>query len=219
MIDIAVVAHPQRLDMAANLTDEVGGTMLVDVDSRGCAEMHVAALKYLCDEAKDAIWLVVLEDDAIPVPDFRVHATEALMQAPGALLVNFYLGTGTNTGVQDVIRRAIDHADQLDVPWIHADCLMSTVGYAVHRSVVQHLLDAIGNPHDPLEVPKRITHWAQGAKTMVRYTWPSLVDHRDGWSVIAGQEITGRVAHRHGIRPQWNASAIEMGNVPGWSAS
>lgn len=100
--------------------------------------------------------------------------------------------------------------------WIQADCLLSTVGYAVHRNAVHRLLDAI-DATIRTEVPLRITRWAQRVYAGVDYTWPSLVDHRDGYSTIAHRRVKGRRAHRHGTAARWDTGIIALGQVPGWS--
>lgn len=214
-IDIAVVGHPQRLDMALQLARQADGTLLLDTMGLGCERMHILALQaMLYAPIGPADWHVVLEDDAVPVHNFRYHATRALKHAHSTL-VSFYLGTGHNPGVQAAIRNACALADA-GAAWITSDALMGGQGYAVHRSILARLLDAIDNPADPAELPLRITRWAQRANIDVDYTWPSLVNHRDGWSVIAQAESTGRVAHRHGTRKSWNTGAVRM-EVPGWS--
>lgn len=219
MIDqIAVVSHPDRAEMGADLARELDGLLLMDGDdqgsARGCARMHTLALRTLA-ETSESEWLVVLEEDAVPVPDFRAHAEAALAWAPSPL-VSFYLGTGTNWGVQHAITVALWTAKREGLAWLGADCLMSTVGYAVNRSVIVDLLTDIDATDD--ELPVAITRSAQARDLAVHYTWPSLIDHRDGWSTIGGREITGRVAHQHGVAPDWDTSIAPLGAVPGWSA-
>jgi hypothetical protein len=212
---VAVVTHPQRAAMGELLAYQQHGFSVLDADGEGCAATHVRALRELAGRT-NARWLVVLEDDAVPVAGFCTHAGDALEHACG-VLVSFYLGTGNNPGVQNVVRAAVRAADKGDCSWIRADCLMSTVGYAIHRSVVDDLLGFV--PHYRAELPVAITRWAQMTGNTVDYTWPSLVDHRDGWSTIAQAEIVGRVAHRCRARASWNADVVALGRVPGWSAA
>jgi hypothetical protein len=223
-VDVAVVSHPQRDEMAVELATEVGALVVRDTECRGgvgdmvgCARTHARALQVLLDQS-DAEWLVVLEDDAIPVPDFRFHVGAALQCARNPL-VGFYLGTGTNPDVQTVIKLAIRAADGVGVAWITGDCLLSNVGYAVHRRVVSRVVDAV-HRYTRVEVPLRITRWVQECGAGVDYTWPSLVDHRDGWSTIAHRRVSGRRAHRHGTAADWDTGSVALGPVPGcWSAA
>jgi len=206
--------------MAAELAAEVDGVVVSDAEGGdgviACARTHVAALRKLQDSS-NAQWLIVLEDDAVPVPNFRVHAERALAYARSPL-VSFYLGTGNNRDVQNAIRWATHTADKLGVTWIAADCLMFTVGYAVRRDMVNRLIAAIDTTIR-VEVPLRITRWAQRVNVGVDYTWPSLVDHPDGYSVIGQIEIKGRHAHRHGTAARWDTGIIALGPVLGWSTA
>jgi GR25 family glycosyltransferase involved in LPS biosynthesis len=220
---VAVVAHPQRAEMADKLAAEVDGMVCLDTecvggvgDADGCARNHANALRQL-SESDRSDWLVVLEDDAIPVPDFLHHAANALEQARSPL-VGLYLGTGTNPDVQAVIKRALRTADSAGAAWIRGDCLLSTVGYAVRPGAAARVVDAI-TTITSVEAPLRITQWAQQVPVAVDYTWPSLVDHRDGYSTIAHRKVKGRRAHRHGTAAFWDTPAVALGPVPGWSAA
>jgi GR25 family glycosyltransferase involved in LPS biosynthesis len=219
---IAVVAHPQRTEMAADLAVEVGGSVVLDTecaggvgDAAGCARTHALALRSLAHTAAE--WLIVLEDDAIPVPDFPVHAARALKHTK-APLVGFYLGTGTNPDVQTAIKQAIRAADAVGATWIQGGCLLSTVGYAVRHTAVHRLVGAI-EEYTRVEAPLRITRWVQRNAVGVDYTWPSLVDHRDGYSTIAHRPVKGRRAHRHGVAARYDTGTIVLGPVPGWSSA
>lgn len=210
-LDIAVIGHPQRITMAGKLAHDLGAGLLLDVEGRGCEFMHHTALTMLY-YATEAHWLVVLEDDAVPVPDFRHHLEQALDHA-SSLLVCLYLGTGANPIVQRAFHLAIQGADGAGAAWITADAMTAGVGYAVHRSIAERLLDA--TEHGTEEWPMRVTRWAQRAGMRVDYTWPSLVNHQDGWSTIAQREVFGRVAHRVGTRLHWDTGAVHM-QVPQW---
>lgn len=212
-LDVAIVAHPQRGNMACDLAAKTEAARVV-LDSKGigCEANHVRALQLAANGGLD--WLVILEDDAIPVDDFRAHVGAALGCARSPL-VSLYVGTGHNAAVQAALRAACADADSWGAAWLRSDALTAGVGYAVHRSVVCRLLDAIDKPEGP-ELPRRITAWAQAAHVQVHYTWPSLVDHKDGWSTIAQADIVGRRAHCHGTRSRWDTGAVAV-HIPGWS--
>lgn len=214
-IGVGVVAHPRRTTMAHKLASATGAaTVMTDYEGIGCAQNHVRVLRRLL--RGEPTWLVVLEDDAKVVPEFGVQVREALHQAR-TLLVSLYLGTGHNPAVQSVIRGGIAKADANEAAWLHTDCLMAGVGYAVHTTIGERLLDYLDDPTDPDELPLRITRWAQANRLPVSYTWPSLVDHPDGFSTIAQCDLAGRVAHRWGGRANWDAGWVDMGSIPGWS--
>lgn len=222
-VRIGVVAHPLRRAMAGRLARDVDADW-VSWDCaarRGCEQNHVAALRHIAEPGDDAQWYVILEDDAVPcapLPEFRTQLDAALGQAPTPL-VGLYLGRGNHPGVRAAVTAAIGFANDAQSSWIEADALMAGVAYAVHRSVVHRMLAVIDNPADPAELPKRITRWAQRAFVRTAYTWPSLVDHHDGYSIIAGTRLeVARVAYRTGTREQWTRRSTPMEPLPGWSA-
>jgi hypothetical protein len=222
---VGIVAHRSREQRARNLMDTVDGDLL-HVDNReweslakaidNCTDGHVAVLTELWKLAATG-WCVVLEDDAVPVPGFRHHLGVALSAAPGRL-VGLYLGTGNPSGpVQRAINVVVDRPEA----WIVADCLIQTVGYAVHRSLVADLLIDVQN-QETGEIPKRLTRWSQSVGMDWAYTHPSLLDHEDRESLIypgipeSERRKLPRRAHRWGSRTEYRGE-VRLPFCPGWS--
>jgi hypothetical protein len=215
---IGIVAHERRLARAEALRRSVGACLLsVDNGVLGCEANHLSVLAGLCES--DADWVCVLEDDAVPVPEFRTHLTAALAFAPMPI-VGLYLGTGNPSGV---VQQRIGVAMQSAQAWIVGDCLIGSVGYCVRTALVSDMLRGIMDRTE--ELPLRISRWAQHSHIPICYTHPSLVNHCDDES-IQGRPLTeherrtggARVAWCYGTRERWNTDAVELGHCPGWSA-
>jgi hypothetical protein len=215
---IGVVAHDQREALAQPMIDAVEADF-VSLDHGlptviGCADNHILVLKTLDGAAKDE-WCIVLEDDAIPVDDFREHAERALAKTD-AQLVGLYLGTGNPLGVvQAAVEPAVRAAEDSQSAWIVADWFLATVGYAVRSTLLPDLIADISERGGPVD--NRINEWTHAAGLQTWYTQPSLVDHEDNSSVLSSFTPYPRYAHRYGARKQWNKRTVAMGRVEGWS--
>jgi hypothetical protein len=225
-VQIGIVAHVNRADMASELQEKVDAEVIqiddaefvsLNEGARRCAENHMRVLSLLHDLAAGPEWCIVLEDDAVPVPGFRTEAAAALQDAP-APIVGLYLGQGNPSGqVQRDIRQVIDHAEA----WITADYFIASVAYAIKANLIPSMLDFIGGRDE--ELPLRISRWAQDRDLLTAYTHPSLCNHADLESVIypgiplAERQKLPRVAWEWGTRRNWNTHAVHLPPEPQWS--
>jgi len=218
---IGVVAHVNREDMAQELIDHIGADVFCfdhtfPPSPKGCADNHIRVLRQLCMLATPGEWVVVCEDDAQPVQDFRNQLKAALLKA-GSPLVNFYLGAGSPHGaVGQAVIPAVEAAEASAASWIVSDWFISTVAYAVRSPLLSGLVTGISDMGGPTEI--RINEWTHHTRTKTWYTQPSLVDHHDGPSLV-NSAMTQSVhrAHRFGTRDTWNRRTVEMGYARGWS--
>jgi len=224
---IGIVAHHKRKAVAEDLAIRVAADVIeLDVTTPTgprngayrCTLNHLDCLEALlgCVESAQE-WVVVLEDDAMPVADFRFHVERAVTHAPSEL-VGLYIGTGNPSGeVQRQIRAALEHAGA----WLAGDFFISAVGYAVKAHVVNDLIECTDIHQWPLtmEWPMRVTKWAQKRGYDVSYTHPSLVDHADTPSVILPGAKSGRRAWEVGTREDWDSPVTRIGYCPDWSPS
>jgi hypothetical protein len=126
-------------------------------------------------------WTVVLQDDALVTPDFRQHATAILSTAPPTA-VSFYVGTGRPLAKR--VEIAVQQAEKHQTGWLEHPTLLWGVGVAMPTASVQGFLTWAKN-HPSIPYDTRIgTYWATQKKQPIRYTYPSLVDHADGPSLI-----------------------------------
>jgi len=176
MIHVAVVGHASRQRTAEALAESLGAELFIDHLTVGATWNHLRALNWA--DARSGHVLVV-EDDALPVPGFLDLAGAWLEQHPDDL-TSFYLGTSYPPNYQPQIAKAIEQAgDHITLP-----TLIHAVAYALPCRQIARL---------PLSVKKPADYglgaaWVRHTRRRPLYTVPSLVDHADGASV----ENTGR---------------------------
>jgi GR25 family glycosyltransferase involved in LPS biosynthesis len=201
---IGVVAHTSRAEQANDLAGKVGADYIHwDDGTLGCNKSHRETWAHLAH--MDSEWTVVLEDDAEPIPEFRHHLSRAITHAP-APIVSLYLGRTRPKTWQNKIRTATQSADNLDAPWIVSTQLLHAVAVAIRTDLLNSMINAI--PDTAIDFA--IGAWARSTGHRVAYTWPSLVDHHDGDSLVRhayGRTPRGRTAWRTGTRDTWNQPA------------
>lgn len=77
-----IVSVPERAAAAARLHKNVGGRIVLDQNHAGTCPTHFRAL----GSATDPTHAVILEDDAIPCPDFAHHVAGLIAERPTHLL-------------------------------------------------------------------------------------------------------------------------------------
>lgn len=212
MIPTAIVAHINRTAMAEQLAaDSAAQHVFYDDGTLGCNVNHRQAWQHHADTAADD-WALVLEDDAQPVDGFRDQLDHALEVAP-APIVSLYLGTGRPLGGwQPKIKQTILAAGAANACWITSTHLLHAVGVAIRTTLLPSMLEWL--PQIPLPIDEAITVWAQGHGHVIGYTWPSLVNHADGQTLVAHPDGKPRdrvrVAWRTGTRRQWTGRQVTM---------
>lgn len=199
MASIVVVAHTERSDAAHDLAETTGAQHItMDDGTLGCEGNHRRAWQWHTEHLHTD-WAIVLEDDAVPVPDFTEQLDAALHMAPTPI-VSLYLGTGNPPIWQPRIRHAIDIAGQAN--WLVSTSLLHAVAVAIRTELLPIQVDE----HMPID--NAISNWAKRNDLLVGYTLPSLVDHADTQPVITQRydrqpRDLPRRAHRVGTRTRW----------------
>lgn len=214
---IGVVAHINRLQQAEALADNVhAGYLSVDDGTLGCDDNHKKVWAHLYNETHDDNeWLIVLEDDAVPVDDFLTQAAEALAVAPTPV-VSFYLGKHHIPELEweQRKRQAIDTAQAHDAHWITTNYLLHAVAVAIRRDYVFSMYRHLETLPLILPIDEAITHWLHNRGISVSYTWPSLIDHADQPTLFRHPDKLprppGRVAYHTGTRHTWTDKAVMM---------
>lgn len=215
---IGIVAHVSREDYVSELLDTIGGDDIyvnTDDGTLGAGGNHLAVLKTLRDKYPDA-WSVVLEDDSVVAEGFRDQLQMALAVAP-TKIVSLYLGTGYPQQYQKLFSDAV--AAFPETCWLLHEQLRHAVGYAVHPRIVKPLFTRMETLVAQRYAPDdAIGYWAMRNREMIAYTNPSLVDHRDGPTIIDYRYHLGhvsapgrkkpRTAHNFGTRTQWSDSSV-----------
>lgn len=217
---VGIVAHVNREHLVDGLIRDSQADIIRFDDTfppsaKGCANNHIRVLTDLRKHARKDEWVIVLEDDAMPVDDFRKQAELALAQSDSEL-VGLYLGTSNPGGViQQAVEPAVINAEAVDSNWVVADWFVSGPGYAVRSDVLGSLIDSLGESKGPVDV--RVNEWARYEGIETWYTYPSLINHNDAQSLINSYpdfaRIMPRRAWRAGGRAEWSSSTTKMDHV------
>lgn len=208
-LGIAVMAHRARTASAWALARSVRANRVIWDQGKGELDTGYRAWKSLT--ALETDWSIVLQDDAIPVPDFRDHAARALDSLDQPTAVSFYVGT-CRPRASGVIA-AVRAAEATDASWLVADRMLWGPGIAVPTSHLFALLGWYWN--SPRAYDQRIGQFYERAGVPIRYTWPSLVDHADSESLVRqarphrGPECP-RVAHKVGVRDAYDGPSVRI---------
>lgn len=183
MIHVAVIGHHTRQEHAERLAESLSGTLFLDPGDNGARWNHERAHRWGRGLRGH---LLVVEDDAQPVPGFLTHITEWVTQYPDDL-ISYYLSTDwppqTRPEIQRKLRTATDH--------IRLNKLIHGVCYSIPTN------------HIPTMRPDRKpdtelgTQWVKATGRPIIYPTPSLVDHAD-WPSIdnSGKQRPPRKAHQ-----------------------
>lgn len=205
-ISYAVMAHPKRARAAVLLSDVLGGCPIA-VDDVGYGET-VNGDRAWAAYNPDAEWHVVMQDDAVPVPQITDRVRAALTYAPRGL-VSLYTGTGRPKSVQAAVGRAIARADENGTAWLAHPKLLWGVAVAMPTALIPGFLawgERVHAPYDQRLSMFGYTH----LPTFAMYTWPSLVDHADGPTLLDhpwGRPDGPRRAWRTGVPARWDTHA------------
>ena len=207
MISFAVVGHKARILAATDLARSIGAVACIDDGTLGAGGNHHHAWQATTGHQTD--WAAVLEDDALPVPGFVNQAEQALTVAPEPV-VSFYLGRTRPVLWQERVAPAVATADRAGTHWLTSTHAVHAVALAIHTALREDWLDFASD----LPPDERMSAWCLARGHRVAYTWPSLVNHADGPTLVrhanTGGTTAPRVAWRTGTRDHWTPAATQM---------
>lgn len=168
-IKFVVVGHHSRLGYAQQLTEMLSAHLLVDDSDHGANWNHRRALEWA---AEQSCRVVVLEDDALPVPGFADKVADWLARFPDDML-SFYLGTGRPPQYQKEIAGMLVDADRVSGDHIVMSKLIHGVCYSPPQGRLARMLSAWNKT--------LAADYAVGEAYGGRVVYPcySLVDHAD----------------------------------------
>lgn len=208
-VSYAVMAHPARDRASLALSWLLGAVLVTD---EGDGENATGDLAWQAARNRPgfelADWCLVMQDDARPVAAIHEQAPAALAAAPTPV-VSFYLGTSYPEHTIAPARVAMLKADEDHAAWITAPRLFWGVAVAIRTELVPDMLRTVRRSRRPYD--ERISRWAEQAGHRISYTWPSLVDHADGESLVRSRpRRKPRVAYRTGSADHWDTGYIAM---------
>ncbi|HAV1523922.1 TPA: hypothetical protein JG878_001966 [Enterobacter hormaechei subsp. steigerwaltii] len=189
-IKFVVVGHHSRTGHAQRLAALLDAHLLIDDGNHGANWNHRRAIEWA---AKQTCRVVVLEDDAIPVPGFIEKVTDWLARCPDDLL-SFYLGTGRPPQYQMQIAERLIIADKDRYEFISFPRLIHGVCY----SVPPHRISRVLSRWDNSKPADYAVGDAWGGSVV--YPCYSLVDHADGEPVERHPDSAPRTERRRAWR-------------------
>lgn len=189
-IRFVVVGHHTRLGHAQRLAALLDAHLLIDDGNHGANWNHRRALEWA---AEQTCRVVVLEDDAIPVPLFAELVVDWLTRFPEAL-VSFYLGTGRPPQYQMQIAERLIVADKTQADYLTLPRLIHGVCYSVPPQHIERVLSRWDS--------SKPADYAVGDAWDGSVVYPcySLVDHADGEPVERHPDSAPRTERRRAWR-------------------
>ena len=189
-VKFVVVGHHSRHKQALRLAEYLGATLLIDSGDHGANWNHRRALEWATQQT---CRVVVLEDDALPVPGFFGMTTDWLTRFPDSL-VSFYLGTGRPPQYQMQIAERLIVADKTRSDFITLPRLIHGVCYSVPPQHIERVLSR----WDSSKPADYAVGDAYGGAVV--YPCYSLVDHADGEPVERHPDSAPRTERRRAWR-------------------
>lgn len=197
---VGVMAHTSRQDQLTSLLERLEGAhgveLAIDVapasrDPQQRWETGARAWRAAAERGCD--WTLVLQDDAVLCDDFVPGFAAALGHLERPAVVSPYMGRGRPAST--TVHRATSVADRRGDTWIELQALYWGVAVALPTRVVPDMLSWCG-PMRRDNYDARIARFALWRmRWTAMYTWPSLVQHADGPSLVS-HSAPGRVAAR-----------------------
>ncbi|WP_159795675.1 hypothetical protein [Puerhibacterium puerhi] len=204
-LSVVVMAHPRREAQAKELAWTVGADRIVWDEGRGENDTGDRAWGAI-DRRAD--WGLVLQDDAIAPMDLRYRFADGIATAPRTC-IGLYVGTSYPMP-HSHIDSAVRAAETIGASWLETVSLLWGVGVAMPTEHVDPMLAFV--EHSALPYDRRLGRYFRDAGLPIRYTFPSLVDHRDGPTLLNpadGPRVLPRKAHAYGV-PEWNERVVRF---------
>lgn len=168
-VRFVVVAHQSRIGHAQRLVSQLDAHLVLDDGDHGANWNHRRAIEWAAEQYER---VVIIEDDAMPVPGFVDKVTQWLSRFPEDML-SFYLGTGRPPQHQKEIAGMLVDADRVNADYLALGKLIHGVCYSPPRNRLKHMLSAWNKA--------LAADYAVGEAYGGRVVYPcySLVDHAD----------------------------------------
>jgi hypothetical protein len=191
VISVAVMAHPDRRTMVLDLVGSIDTDVTVVWDEK--SNEWDTGRRALLAADRDALYHVVLQDDALVCADLTAGLTHALTRAPRNAMVSLYIGAARPH--RSRVSRAIERAAETGCSWVVMPALYWGVGLVFPAALIDEIV-RVGDRTPVLEYDRRLSTVARKMRMPVWYTWPSLCDHLDGPSLLRHDVPHTRHAHR-----------------------
>lgn len=195
-LSVAIMAHPAREDMVNSLLDELDlecdipivwdcGRGRWDTGRRAMLAYDIEATHHL-----------VIQDDIIPCRDLIAGFRTALAATPGDMPLCGYVGRVRPD--KDVVREAVNCARQAHASFITMHTLNWGPAVCVPTKDIMEMIAFCDTLTEIENYDRRMSrYWELRRHVRTWYTWPCLVDHADGPSLVPGRVGTNRKTRAH----------------------
>lgn len=198
-LSASIMAHPDRSALVADLRGLLDRDVPVHWDDEGPASGNSDRVWRTARGGwglaePDADWHVLIQDDAVPCPDFLAGLERALAHVPPDATVSPYLGQGGAAPRKWTAMGGL--ADQRGASFVVSESLMWGVAICLPVALIPDLIERADTMH---RVPDdmRVAGWTKRRRGEVWYTWPSLVDHRPVPSITKHRAANRRAVRHH----------------------
>lgn len=160
---IVIMAHPERQEMAKALSQKLQAPIVYD---RVNNIWDTCRRAWLSQVSVGAEYTLVLQDDAIVCNNFRERAEAALQED---LVYSFFAG--------HLLATRIRHAVVRGKPFVESGQIFNEVALCMRTDRIEDMVKYCDERAATTD--QEISKWARWRRLKIRYTVPSLVDHRD----------------------------------------
>lgn len=185
-----VVGHHSRRHQAEQLALSLNAHLLIDEGQHGANWSHRRAIEWA---SQQDCRVVILEDDALPVDDFKEKVADWLERFPDDLC-SFYLGTGRPPQYQLDIAMKLIESDKRQTDYITLKRLIHGVCYSPPPASISRIIDR----WDATKAADYAVGDAYGGQVI--YPCWSLVDHADAETVERHPDAAPRTERRRAWR-------------------
>lgn len=191
-LSVVIMAHPKREAMVAQLIQKLDCPEPLVVWDRWGDRWDTGRRAMLAYDI-DCTHHLVIQDDVVVCRDLVAGFARAIAAADEGVPISGYIGR--LRPAQDRVRTAVGAARSGGASFITTDCLYWGPAIAVPTD---RILEMVGHC-DPLRsiqnYDRRMSCYWESRGIRTWSTWPSLVDHADGLSLVAGRIKTNHKTH------------------------
>jgi hypothetical protein len=145
----------------------------------------------------------VIQDDSVPCRHFLTHLDRALLHTPAVPLV-LYAGATMRDRFKTVPRNA---------SFVVLERIWWGVGISLPTPLIPQALEWADSEEGD-QYDHRLSSFFEAMGIPIWYTWPSLVDHRNGPSLIPGRGGGRHAYNPAGRRTQlkWTGKVVDLSN-------
>lgn len=183
-LSATIMAHPSRSTFVDELSAQLDIGVVWDEKNNRWDTGRRSLLA-----ATDSTHHLVIQDDAVAPDNLVATLTSALTYVPDGTPLALYLGAVAR------YRNTWLKAVRPDTSWITMPGLNWGVGLVIPTGDIEELVAECDRMHGIANYDLRLSRFYEQRKIYTWYPWPSLVDHRDSPSLVAG-----RTGKRHAWR-------------------